>query len=120
MRIGQNSGYRQWLPLVARLWFRGWGVQSPIQFRSYAYDIIILYFNNLLRTSSRTATLGSAMLDKAYDPQANEDHIYKMWEDSGAFTADAKSKKEPFTISMPPPNATGNLHLGHAVMLALQ
>ncbi|NOS66972.1 MAG: valine--tRNA ligase [Candidatus Peribacteraceae bacterium] len=43
-----------------------------------------------------------------------------MWEESGAFTADAKSDKEPFTIAMPPPNATGNLHLGHAVMLALQ
>ncbi len=60
------------------------------------------------------------MLDKAYDPQATEDRIYKMWEDSGAFTADAKSTKEPFVISMPPPNATGQLHLGHAVMLALE
>lgn len=60
------------------------------------------------------------MLDKAYDPKACEDRIYKMWEDEGAFTADAKSKKEPFTISMPPPNATGQLHLGHAVMLAIQ
>ena len=43
-----------------------------------------------------------------------------MWEESGAFTADNKSKKEPFVISMPPPNATGQLHLGHAVMLALE
>ncbi|MSR87371.1 valine--tRNA ligase, partial [Candidatus Peribacteria bacterium] len=60
------------------------------------------------------------VLPKAYDPQAVEDRIYKMWEDSGAFTADAKSDKEPFTVSMPPPNATGNLHLGHAVMLALE
>ncbi len=60
------------------------------------------------------------MLEKAYDPKAVEDRIYKMWEDSGAFKADANSKKEPFTISMPPPNATGQLHLGHAVMLALE
>ncbi|MBT5468478.1 class I tRNA ligase family protein, partial [Candidatus Peregrinibacteria bacterium] len=60
------------------------------------------------------------MLDKAYDPQGTEDRIYKMWEESGAFTADANSDKEPFTISMPPPNATGQLHLGHAVMLALE
>ena len=60
------------------------------------------------------------MLVKAYDPSATEDRIYKMWEESGAFKADAKSPKEPFTISMPPPNATGNLHLGHAVMLALE
>ncbi len=60
------------------------------------------------------------MLEKAYDPKAVEDRIYKMWEESGAFKADAKSKKESFTISMPPPNATGQLHLGHAVMLALE
>ena len=60
------------------------------------------------------------MLDKAYDPQGTEDRIYKMWEESGAFTADASSHKESFTISMPPPNATGQLHLGHAVMLALE
>jgi valyl-tRNA synthetase len=60
------------------------------------------------------------VLEKAYDPKATEDRIYKMWEDSGAFTADAKSKKESFSISMPPPNATGQLHLGHAVMLALE
>ena len=60
------------------------------------------------------------MLDKAYDPKAVEDRIYKMWEESGAFKADANSTKEPFTISMPPPNATGQLHLGHAVMLALE
>jgi len=60
------------------------------------------------------------MLPKAYDPAATEDRIYRMWEESGAFTAHARSGKAPFTISMPPPNATGNLHLGHAVMLALE
>ncbi len=60
------------------------------------------------------------MLPKAYSAGDVEDRIYKMWEDSGAFTADAWSKKEPFSISMPPPNATGQLHLGHAVMLALE
>ncbi len=60
------------------------------------------------------------MLSKAYDPKAVEDRIYKMWEESGAFMADNSSDKESFTISMPPPNATGQLHLGHAVMLALE
>lgn len=60
------------------------------------------------------------MLEKAYDPQATEDRIYEMWEKSGAFTADNTTEKETFTISMPPPNATGQLHLGHAVMLALE
>ncbi|ALM10117.1 MAG: valyl-tRNA synthetase [Candidatus Peribacter riflensis] len=60
------------------------------------------------------------MLPKAYDPKACEDQIYTLWEQSGAFKADSASKKEPFVISMPPPNATGQLHLGHAVMLALE
>ncbi len=61
------------------------------------------------------------MLEKAYDPQAVEDAIYKRWEESGAFKPESCDPKgEPFTISMPPPNATGQLHLGHAVMLALQ
>lgn len=60
------------------------------------------------------------MLPKTYDPKAVEDRIYAMWEESGAFKADVASSKEPFTISMPPPNATGQLHLGHAVMLALE
>ena len=60
------------------------------------------------------------MLDKAYEAKKFEDDIYKKWEESGAFKADANSDKEPFTISMPPPNATGVLHLGHSVMLALE
>jgi valyl-tRNA synthetase len=61
------------------------------------------------------------MLGKAYDPQAVEDALYKTWEQSGAFKPESCDPKgEPFTIAMPPPNATGNLHLGHAVMLALQ
>ena len=67
----------------------------------------------------RGATPGKP-LSKAYSPSEVEDRIYQMWEESGAFKADVKSTKEPFTIAMPPPNATGNLHLGHAVMLALE
>ena len=68
----------------------------------------------------RFRTLVPTMLPKAYDPQGTEDRIYKMWEESGAFEADNTSKKDSFVISMPPPNATGQLHLGHAVMLALE
>ena len=60
------------------------------------------------------------MLPKAYDPQACEDKIYALWEQNGAFKAGSKSKKESFVISMPPPNATGELHLGHACFVSIQ
>ncbi len=62
------------------------------------------------------------MLQKTYDPKASEDRIYELWEKSGAFRPESCKDKdaESFTISMPPPNATGQLHLGHAVMLALE
>ncbi|MEM6795134.1 MAG: valine--tRNA ligase, partial [Acidobacteriota bacterium] len=59
-------------------------------------------------------------LEKYWQPQTYEKDLYERWESSGAFTADASSEKEPFVISMPPPNATGTLHTGHAVMLALE
>ncbi len=54
-------------------------------------------------------------LDKAYEAKKFEDNIYKLWEASGYFNPDnLKTKGKPFVISMPPPNATGILHLGHA------
>lgn len=59
-------------------------------------------------------------IDKAYDPQKHEDAIYKKWEESGAFHAEVDAKKKPYSIALPPPNATGTLHLGHAVMIALE
>jgi len=49
-----------------------------------------------------------------------EREIYEAWESSNAFRADNRSTRKPFVISMPPPNATGTLHLGHAVMLAIE
>ena len=60
------------------------------------------------------------MLEKVYEAKKYEGKIYKNWEESGAFTADVNSDKEPFTISMPPPNATGVLHLGHAAFLTIE
>src|SRR3989344_2068336 len=60
------------------------------------------------------------MLPKAYTAADVEDRIYKVWEGSGAFKVDAKSTKEPFTISLPPPNATGQLHVGNAVMIGIE
>ncbi|OGY42725.1 MAG: valine--tRNA ligase [Candidatus Buchananbacteria bacterium RBG_13_39_9] len=61
-------------------------------------------------------------IPKAYNPQETEDKIYKKWEDSGYFNPDNLPGKRPdyFSISMPPPNATGTLHTGHAIMLAYE
>lgn len=58
-------------------------------------------------------------IPKAYNAQAVEDKIYQTWEKSGFFNPDKLSGK-PFVISMPPPNATGQLHIGHAMFLTLQ
>ncbi len=55
-------------------------------------------------------------MSKAYNPSAVEGSIYERWEQSGAFTPDVESGKDPYTIIMPPPNLTGELHLGHAMM----
>ena len=53
-------------------------------------------------------------LEKVYDPKKVEDKIYKMWEDGGYFTGVIDPAKKPYTIVIPPPNVTGQLHLGHA------
>lgn len=59
-------------------------------------------------------------LPKTYEPSQYETNIYALWEKSGAFIADPDSHKERFSISMPPPNETGTLSLGHALFLTLQ
>ncbi len=59
-------------------------------------------------------------LDKTYDPSQFEDRIYQMWLDGGYFKASPNPKKKPYTIVMPPPNITGQLHLGHAMDCTLQ
>lgn len=59
-------------------------------------------------------------LAKTYNPKDFEERIYEMWEKSGSFRADVDSKKKPFTIVMPPPNITGQLHMGHALDQTLQ
>ncbi len=59
-------------------------------------------------------------LPKVYEPQQVESKIYDMWEKGGYFHAEADSGKKPFTIVMPPPNVTGQLHIGHAMDDTLQ
>lgn len=59
-------------------------------------------------------------MDPVYDHNKYEADIYKKWEDSGAFTPEVKHGKKPFTIIMPPPNASDPLHIGHAREVATQ
>ena len=59
-------------------------------------------------------------LPKVYEAGKYETDIYALWEKSGVFKADPTSGKKHFSISMPPPNETGTLHIGHALFLTLQ
>lgn len=59
-------------------------------------------------------------LPTVYDPKETEAEIYKFWENGNYFKADAKSKKPPYSMVIPPPNVTGVLHMGHALDETLQ
>ena len=62
----------------------------------------------------------SKELAKTYDPKGIEDRLYQKWMDNGYFHAKVNPDKKPFTIVMPPPNVTGQLHMGHALDSTLQ
>lgn len=59
-------------------------------------------------------------LAKTYEPQAYEPRIYQLWEQSKSFAPKGDSKKSHFSIALPPPNANGNLHVGHALTVAVE
>ena len=59
-------------------------------------------------------------IEKTYEPSNVESRLYKKWCDNGYFHAEVDSKKEPYTIVIPPPNVTGQLHMGHALDETLQ
>ncbi len=59
-------------------------------------------------------------LPKAYEPKEVEGRVYQAWEEAGCFKAERDPAKKPFTIVMPPPNVTGQLHMGHAMDATLQ
>ena len=62
----------------------------------------------------------SKELAKTYDPKGLEDRIYQKWLDNKYFHAEVNKDKKPFTIVMPPPNVTGQLHMGHALDETMQ
>jgi len=59
-------------------------------------------------------------MDTAYDPRSVEDRWYTLWEEAGLFHADPRSAKPKYSIAVPPPNVTGELHMGHALNGTLQ
>lgn len=59
-------------------------------------------------------------LPEEFDHATREPEIYKRWEEAGAFRANRDPRKKPFYLPMPPPNATGPLHLGHALTLTIE
>ena len=65
-------------------------------------------------------TATDSSMAKAYDPKATEQSIYEYWLEGGYFTPEIDRSRKPFVIMMPPPNVTGQLHMGHALTAALE
>ena len=59
-------------------------------------------------------------LSATFTPAQIESALYEKWIKNGYFKADSSSKKQPFTIVIPPPNVTGSLHIGHALDHTIQ
>ncbi len=59
-------------------------------------------------------------MEKVYDPSVSEQEIYHKWETSGCFHSEVDPSRIPFSLVMPPPNITGQLHLGHALDNSMQ
>ena len=73
-------------------------------------------------SSSSSSAEGTAQVElpKNFDPIESEQRLYDWWEAHGYFRPNEEAVGEPFTISMPPPNVTGKLHMGHAMFVTLQ
>ena len=74
-------------------------------------------------TAEKTEPRRLDQIPKAYEPQAMEQRLYRWWEENGYFKPRARrriQRRTPFVISMPPPNVTGALHLGHALTATLE
>ena len=67
-----------------------------------------------------TQNIPSKDMPKAYNPKLSEQRIYESWMNEGYFTPKIDLSKKPFTLIMPPPNVTGELHMGHALTFTIQ
>ena len=71
--------------------------------------------NNVENKEQLVGTNRADALPKSWEPQAVERDLYEGWVEAGYFTPDATSEAEPYSIVLPPPNVTGQLHMGHAL-----
>ena len=69
---------------------------------------------------NRGGILSVMNLPKTYEPSQYESDIYALWEKSGAFEPVERGNKEPYSIVIPPPNANGDLHIGHGLTLGVE
>src|SRR5512146_2682764 len=74
----------------------------------------------MTRSQMKADTAERFNLPAAYDPHQVEQKLYQEWLDAGYFTPKIDWAKKPFVIIMPPPNVTGQLHLGHALTATLE
>ncbi len=74
----------------------------------------------LTRVTDDAARTGPEALNRPYDPTGVEERWYRLWEDRGYFSPEGGDGRRPFVISMPPPNLTGVLHYGHAVIVTFE
>src|SRR6266702_3119763 len=74
----------------------------------------------MIEQDKEPETQAIASLPKTYDPQAVEGKWYRFWEEGGYFKPRAGTTGKTFVISMPPPNVTGALHLGHAITATVE
>ncbi len=95
------------------------GERALCEFRWYHGSSVLMYFRAVFYVLKGYDGMKKE-LPKLYDPKQTEDKIYKYWLDKDCFKADSSSKKKPYTIVIPPPNVTGQLHMGHALDETLQ
>jgi valyl-tRNA synthetase len=74
----------------------------------------------MTETIEQRATPAETTLAKAYDPRALEEGVYDRWDAAGYFAPRDRPDRTPFVIVMPPPNVTGELHIGHALFVTIE
>jgi valyl-tRNA synthetase len=84
--------------------------------RAFYFQVIKTYYKTHLKKGEQTMK----ELEKTYNPADIEDRLYQKWLDGKYFHAEVNRSKKPFTIVMPPPNITGQLHMGHALDNTMQ